>query len=337
MKDADRVSFSAGSAAQYMSESAAAPQYEGAPFLSLTAYSGFVPPDTKWPTFGAPGVRRAEATTPSPKVLVTLPARNEAARLIPALRALRDAFDASGFRYQLAIAEDGSTDGTKELLPQLPALFPGIIVQEAPVALGRGKALRMLWSRYTADIYCFTDVDLAAGPEALVRVVRNVAQGQDVVTGSRYTRGSTVERPPLRSLVSLGYNGLTRFAFRESLRDHQCGLKAFSARAIDKLLYRTREDSWFWDTEILVMAHQTGFHVEEVPVDWVEKKARRTELRRLVSDLYLHGVGLLRLKSRFAFRGRGLYRRILRVPTVSTARRSYAIPDSDTGSAPTQE
>jgi glycosyltransferase involved in cell wall biosynthesis len=254
----------------------------------------------------APASRQAPLVTPrGPRVLVTVPVRNEALRLIPTIRSLKAAFDESGFEYRLAVAEDGSTDGTKQLLSQLPHLFQGILVQENPHRLGRGKALRVLWSGVSADIYCFTDADLATGPESLVEVVRLVADGWDVVTGSRDSRDSQVNRPPLRSLVSLAYNGLVRFSFSNSIRDFQCGLKAFSARAAREIIPQTVEDSWFWDTEVLVLAHLNGLRIKEVPVHWVEGKARRTPLRRLGSDIYLHGAGLVRLKSRITVASRG--------------------------------
>jgi hypothetical protein len=188
------------------------------------------------------------------------------------------------------------------LLRKLPDLFPEIIVQEWPHGLGRGKALRQLWTAQLADIYCFTDADLASGSEPLPTVVQDVVSGWDVVTGSRYSVGSKVHRPPLRFLVSRAYNWLVRFAFSDGLRDHQCGLKAFSSHAVDQLLDQTNEDSWFWDTEMLVLAHANGLRIKEVPVEWFETKTRRTRLGRLLRDILLHGGGLIRLKSRLGER-----------------------------------
>jgi glycosyltransferase involved in cell wall biosynthesis len=60
----------------------------------------------------------------------------------------------------------------------------------------------------------------------------------------------------------------------------------------------TRETSWFWDTEVLVLAGKIGYSVGEVPVTWREMKTRRTPLGRLLSDVFLHGKGLLKLWSR---------------------------------------
>jgi len=228
---------------------------------------------------------------------VTVPVRNEAPRLRQSILELRAAFERSGFDYQLSIAEDGSTDGTKEVLRDLQRQIPDLLVQEHPGSLGRGKALRMLWSSIDANVYCFTDTDLAAGAEAMVAVARAVAGGEDVVVGSRYAPGAVLNRPPVRSLISQAYNSLLRFTFEESIRDHQCGLKAFSADAIRHLIPISQEDSWFWDTEMIVLALNSGYTVTEMPVTWVERKADRTHLRRLLSDVYLHGTGILRLKA----------------------------------------
>lgn len=232
------------------------------------------------------------------KVLVSIPVQNEARRLEESIEALDEAFGATRFDYHLSIAEDGSTDGTKEMLRRLPDRWPRILIQEEPHSMGRGKALRQLWSNVPADVYCFTDADLAAGPSLLVQAVEKVATGAPVVTGSRYAPGASTSRPPVRSLVSQAYNLLLRRSFGERIHDHQCGLKAFSAEVIRDVLPLTREDSWFWDTEMLVLALARGFPVTELPVTWVERKSSRTEYSRLLSDILLHGAGMLRLKSR---------------------------------------
>ena len=237
-------------------------------------------------------------TVPKLRVLVTIPVHNEAKRLEASLRALHDAFRRSPFEFRLSVAEDGSTDGTKEMLRRLPSRWPGILIREEPDSLGRGRALRQLWSTTSADIYCFTDADLAAGAGALVDLVGRVATGSPIAIGSRYVIGASTIRPPIRSLVSRSYNWMLRCSFAESIQDHQCGLKAFSSGALRELLPLTEEDSWFWDTEILILALERGIPVAELPVTWVERKSGRTHFRRLFSDLVIHGTGLLRLKSR---------------------------------------
>lgn len=231
----------------------------------------------------------------SRRVFVTVPVRNEEPRLNRTIERLVSVLEKSGYDWKLSVAEDGSTDGSAPLLRELARDHPNLVVQTSHLRLGRGLALRRLWSTVVADIYAFTDADLAAGPEAVVAAVRAVDHGADVAVGSRFLRDSVVRRPPLRNLVSHTYNWLVRRMFEDEIADHQCGIKAFSRLATARLLPQTTEDSWFWDTEILVQAVWGGLRVVEFPVDWTETKYPNTSLRRLMSDVGLHGPGLLRL------------------------------------------
>jgi glycosyltransferase involved in cell wall biosynthesis len=233
-----------------------------------------------------------------PLVLVTIPVFNERRFLMDTITALTSTLDEGGFTYSIAIAEDGSTDGTNELLEQLRGLRPGIIIQSNHERLGRGRALRTLWSAHAADIYAFCDADLASNPRFVLKAIEQAIGGSLVVTGSRYVEGAVTERPPLRRAASLVYNGIVRLMFNDGVRDHQCGLKAFRRSALKALLPMTFEDSWFWDTEILVVADALGFPIKEFPVVWEERKTHRTPIRRLISDVMLHGTGLIRLRWR---------------------------------------
>lgn len=228
-------------------------------------------------------------------VLVTLPVYNEEAMLYASVHRMVEGLRSSNLRYRLSIAEDGSVDRTREVIARLKAEFPDLIVRTNPLRQGRGYALRQLWSEIDADRYVFVDADLAAGPGAVVRVVDEIRRGAEVATGSRYCPGAVVQRPLLRHLVSRAYNRLVRLVFDDGIRDHQCGLKAFSREAKSKLMAMTREGSWAWDTEVLVLARLSGMRVVEVPVEWKEYRSPRTPLRRLLSDIYLHGLSLMRL------------------------------------------
>ncbi len=246
----------------------------------------------------AQGSHHTAVRSSLPRVLFTLPVRNEVGRLIPNLQAVNTALERSGLNYTLSVAEDGSTDGTTEKLDEVRQLLPGVLIQEAEAPLGRGEALMRLWRSHEAEIYGFSDADLASGIPPILEAIHLVERHGGLVTGSRYVRGARVNRPPLRLFVSQCYNSLVRFGFGTQVRDHQCGLKVYSSSLVHDLLGRTSESSWFWDTESIVIARRLGYPVLEVPVDWTEQKNRSTPLLRLASDIYIHGTGILRLKSR---------------------------------------
>lgn len=236
--------------------------------------------------------------------LVTIPAYNEATRIEASIGSVLAELSSSGLRYTLSVAEDGSFDGTQSVLQRIQERTPALLVHHEQIRRGRGWALRNLWSSVEADVYAFCDADLSSSPATLIEAIRRVEAGAEVVTASRYLDDSATRRPPLRYLVSRAYNKLTQLLFDDGIEDHQCGLKAFSRRAIRALLPRTKADSWFWDTEILVLATRLGFHVDELPATWTEKKARRTSITRLASDVVLHGGGLVKLKGELDGAGR---------------------------------
>jgi len=242
------------------------------------------------PGFSSPGIA-------APETLITIPAFNEKPFLARSLSEVDAALARTGISYRLSVAEDGSDDGTKELLKFLAERNPELIVQSESVRRGRGRALRELWSGIDADVYAFVDADLAASPTYLVSAIKAVQAGSPLVVGSRYVPGSVVDRPPLRNIVSLSYNWLVREMFDEPIRDHQCGLKVFSRDALRRLLPLTSSDSWFWDTEVLVVASRIGVPVKELPIYWKERRTRRTPITRLLSDFRVHGQGLLRLRA----------------------------------------
>jgi hypothetical protein len=175
--------------------------------------------------------------------------------------------------------------------------FSNILYIQHDNRLGRGKALRDAWNRVQADVYVYLDADMATSLEHF-DAYRNLImlQGEyDLVTGSRYLHGSITNRPFMRRIASTTYNWVIRMLFKTNVHDHQCGFKSFSRRLVETLAREAKSDSWFWDTEVVVIASRRRFRIKEIPISWTEKKGRRTPLRRLAKDIWLHGTGLLRL------------------------------------------
>lgn len=248
-------------------------------------------------------------------LLVTIPVFNEAKRIGPAIAALLPVLESSPFDFKLVVAEDGSTDNSKEVLRELQSIYPKLIVESDSVRRGRGFALSKTWRRHPADFYCYVDADLPAGALAVARVVETLRDGADVATGSRYCKNASVQRPPLVHFVSRCYNLGVRVLFHDRIMDHQCGLKAFSRTAFAKIQEFQPEDSWFWDTQALVLSVRSGLKVVEVPLDWVERRYSRTSLARLAREIPYFSIRLIRLLAAVK-RGNGVTRELPTVPVL---------------------
>lgn len=234
-------------------------------------------------------------------IVVTLPICMDARYLESSVHLLERVTPTIASDFVVLIAEDGSN--SSEVVRKLKDEYPNIVYFQSDERLGRGKALREAWRRVDGDVYLFMDVDCATDltrSDAYRNLIENIHEF-DLVTGSRYVQGSVTERPWFRRFASLVYNLLVRLLFQTGIHDHQCGFKSFSKTLVERLSKEARNDSWFWDTEVIVLAKKRGFRILEIPIHWVEVKSRKTSLKRLAMDTWLHGTGLLELVRRIYF------------------------------------
>jgi putative flippase GtrA len=137
------------------------------------------------------------------------------------------------------------------------------------------------------------DVDLSTDLRALLPLVAPLLSGDsDVAIGSRLARGARVVRGPKRELISRSYNLILRSVLRARFSDAQCGFKAVRGEVARELLADVRDDGWFFDTELLVLAQRRGLRIHEVPVDWVDDPDSRVDIVRTAFD-DLRGVARL--------------------------------------------
>jgi hypothetical protein len=93
-----------------------------------------------------------------------------------------------------------------------------------------------------------------------------------------------VVRGPRREAISRSYNLILKTALRSGFSDAQCGFKAVRADVARRLLPLVEDDSWFFDTELLVLAEQNGLRIHEVPVDWVDDPTSTVDIVRTARD-----------------------------------------------------
>ncbi len=229
------------------------------------------------------------------RLIVTLPVYKDTKFLEETSKTMEDVTPTLVKDFTLLIAEDGSN--SSEIVVGLQKKYGNVAYFQNDRRLGRGKALREAWKKVRGDIYSYVDVDLATDL-AKLDAYKNLIEQQrdfDLVTGSRYIPDSITSRPWLREAASIAYNWWVRMVFQTGVHDHQCGFKSFSRELVERLAVEAKSDSWFWDTEVIVLAKRLGFRVKEIPVYWTEKKGKKTPIMRLLKDVWLHGTGLLEL------------------------------------------
>lgn len=228
-----------------------------------------------------------------PDVEVVVPVYNEQAALGDSVRRLH-AFltERFPFSWRIVIADNASTDGTPFVARELAARLDCVRHRRLE-RKGRGLALREAWSASDARVVAYMDVDLSTDLRGLLPLVAPLLSGHsDVAIGSRLAHGAQVVRGPKREVISRTYNSILKTTLRVRFTDAQCGFKAVTREAAALLLPQIRDDGWFFDTELLVLAGREGLRVHEVPVDWVDDPDSRVDLVRTAVD-DLKGVARL--------------------------------------------
>jgi glycosyltransferase involved in cell wall biosynthesis len=248
----------------------------------------------------------------TPQVEIVVPVRNEESELVPNVTRLaaylRNGFPATA---RIIIADNGSTDRTWELARGLANSDPDLVRAVHLDLPGRGRALHDIWSGSDAAVVAYMDVDLSTDLRALLPLIAPLLSGHsDLAIGTRLAHGARVARGWKRELISRMYNLLLHLTLGVRFSDAQCGFKAVRADVARALLPVIADRSWFFDTELLVLAERAGLRIHEVPVDWADSADSRVRiLATALGDLR----GIWRV-------GWGLLLGKLRVPAVKLDR-----------------
>jgi glycosyltransferase involved in cell wall biosynthesis len=230
------------------------------------------------------------------KISIVLPAYNEAIRIEKCIQEVEKAASSFSSSYELIVAEDGSTDGTDDIVAELSQSNPRLRLLHSPVRLGKGKAIKRALGSAEGEIIVFMDVDLATSLDYLQQIASLARTCQGIAIGSRHVKGAKVRRRLARTVSSLIYNLFVRILFLDGVHDHQCGFKAMSHVVADALLGKIKSDGFFFDTEMILWCRKRGFTIVEVGVEWSENQKKSESAVRLFPDSLELGLDLLKFR-----------------------------------------
>ncbi len=216
---------------------------------------------------------------------ITIPVLNEERAITSSLSTLSSFLETEcAYDWTITVADNGSTDATSELAASFAAKNPRTRVIRLDQR-GRGRALKEAWSTSTADVVAYMDVDLSTGLDSLQPLIDPILDGRcEVSIGSRLLPGAEIARSMKRELISRTYNAIARNALRYNVADAQCGFKAVRASVFRQLLSSIVDNEWFFDTELLALAHRHGLRINEVPVRWVDDDDSRVRIAKTASE-----------------------------------------------------
>jgi glycosyltransferase involved in cell wall biosynthesis len=208
--------------------------------------------------------RHATAATPSPppEISVVVPAYNEQENLISLTAAITETLMSLDRRYEVIFVDDGSGDGTADLLHDLAAKYPAVRVIRFRHNAGQTAALDAGFKHARGAVVVTLDADLQNDPRDIPALLDHLPD-YDVVCGIRQRRQDTW----LRRLSSTIANGIRRRVLHDDIMDIGCSLRAYKRPCLASLkLYHGMHRF------LPVLLQIEGFRIAQAPVSHHPRK-----------------------------------------------------------------
>lgn len=228
----------------------------------------------------------------------------EESHLRESVRQLVATLDGLGRTYELIFLDDKSTDRTAQIVAEIVAGQPHMRAVFHEQNVGRGGTVREGFRMAKGRIVGFLDIDLEVHCRYLPTVLAAIDAGADGATAFREYAVEPRLASIVRHILSSGYRRLFRAVFTVPFRDPETGFKFFVRDKILPVAAQTRDDHWFWDSEIMLLAHAAGLRVVEVPVRF-ERRADKASTVRVVRDVWRYLVAIRKFRRRMAAAARG--------------------------------
>jgi dolichyl-phosphate beta-glucosyltransferase len=218
----------------------------------------------------------------TPEVSIVIPAFNEELRLPATLDAIERYLGERGMEAEVLVVDDGSGDGTAELVRRRAQGWPALKLVSADRNRGKGAAVRLGMKASSGRYRVFTDADLSVPIEDLELILGPLRQGTGAAIASRALPESDVQlhQPWIREAMGKLFNRVVRTFVLGGIRDTQCGFKGFQAEVAEKVFPPLQTDGFGFDVEVLYRARIAGYEIVEVPTRWINSPL--TKVRTLM-------------------------------------------------------
>jgi dolichol-phosphate mannosyltransferase len=212
------------------------------------------------------------------KLSVVIPARDEAGSISATLLGLSAALAQERVDYELLVVDDGSADGTGDLVRGLATADPRIRCLTSPNPPGFGFAVRAGLAEFTGDAVAIVMADGSDGPDDVILYHRLLEEGYDCVFGSRFVRGSRVAGYPLfKRVLNRLVNAGIRFLFRHGYNDTTNAFKAYRREVIDTVQPLV-SNHFNLTVELPLKAIVRGHSYAVVPISWTNRRYGTSKL-----------------------------------------------------------
>jgi dolichyl-phosphate beta-glucosyltransferase len=206
---------------------------------------------------------------------IIIPAYNEERRLPPTLHRVAEFLRGQGYRSQVLVVENGSTDDTSGVTERFihEQITPGdpFTVELMHSSPGKGAAVRHGMLAGLGEFLFICDADLAMPIEEIAKFLPPALKrgSFDIAIASRETPGAIrYDEPTYRHVMGRVFNFLVRILAVPGIQDTQCGFKMFTRESAQLTFPLQQLDGWSFDVEVLYIARRHNLRLVEIPIRW---------------------------------------------------------------------
>jgi glycosyltransferase involved in cell wall biosynthesis len=197
------------------------------------------------------------------KLSVVIPVFNEAATIA----AILDQVTATGLADEILVIDDGSTDGTRDVLQDLAPRYPSLRVTLQPRNMGKGAAVRAGIAAARSDLVLIQDADLEYDPREYPALLKPLDEGRaDVVYGSRFLGGARRTTMFWHMIANKLLTLMTNILYNSILSDMETGYKVFRREVIQSIPLRCRR--FDFEPEVTAKLLKRRVRIFEVPISF---------------------------------------------------------------------
>lgn len=197
------------------------------------------------------------------KLSVIMPVYNE----IDTIREIITRVDSVGLADEIIIVDDGSTDGTRDILPDIAEQHPHVKLILHEKNCGKGSAVRTGIAAATMDLVLIQDADLEYDPEDYVDLLKPIKAGKaDVVYGSRFLGGPRKAAMFWHMVANKTLTLMTNILYNSILTDMETCYKVFKRELIQSIPLRAKR--FDFEPEITSKLLKRGVRIYEVPISY---------------------------------------------------------------------
>lgn len=219
---------------------------------------------------------------------------NEGRTLTNSLKEIKETLDDLSISWEVICIDDASLDLTPKTLSNFCKSDKRFKLLVHSINVGRGGTVKegMLYAK--GSIVGYIDVDLEVSADYIPRFIREIKKGNDLVLAVRIYKEELTT--VARWISSKIYSFMVTYLLDISVSDTEAGYKFFKRDKILKILEKTKDNKWFFDTEIIARSLRARLKIKEIPVLFIRRKEKKSTVRLIPDSInYLRAIWRFKL------------------------------------------